>query len=180
MEVPVSDLLSKISFVEECRGSHHGQIDMTLSAMSDGERLGHVDYSVFDGNPAVQMVNTVDHFRGNGIGTSLLCELQRRYPDREIGLGVLTPAGSGLIRSVPFDMVVDPEVAAGQERLREVQARLADYSSRSEEFGSRERTEAERLAFLATVADWNDLHDEESALEAELQDASAEKRILRF
>jgi hypothetical protein len=142
-------------------------MDMTLNAYVNGVLAGHLDYSTFDDDVAVQMVFVEPDMRRKGVGSALLRELQRMYPGTEIDLGMLTDDGAKLIDATAFDEVPNGDIPEKLERLAAVKAQLADYERRSQQDpGFRPN-------------DWNDLHDEEWRLEDETKFAKPTRKIIR-
>ena len=125
-----------IVFRTETRGAHHGQSDLTLYAEDEtGEYMGHLDYSEYNGEPAVQMIKVKPNFRRSGIGTFLLKKLQTLYPDTEIELGMSTPEGTALNKSLSTVYVENPEytrLAARLEKLKAADKKLQQWIDKHE------------------------------------------------
>lgn len=112
-----------IVFRTETRGAHHGQSDLTLYAENEmGEYMGHLDYSEYNGEPAVQMIKVKPNFRRSGIGTLLLKKLQTLYPDTEIELGMSIGHGTDLVKSLSTVYVENPEYTRLEARLEKLKA----------------------------------------------------------
>ena len=68
---------------------HDEQHDAKLEAKdSQGNVLGTLWFSVYHDEPAVKNIDVLPKYRRQGIGTALLKELQRLFPDQTI-----VPAG---------------------------------------------------------------------------------------
>ena len=89
----------------EVRGMIGDQMDLTIRASDEGVPAGRIDYSVYDGEPSIQMIETDPAFRRQGVATRLLQDLQSRYPDKEIDWGSLTDEGAKLYKSTIFDEI---------------------------------------------------------------------------
>jgi len=79
------------------RGYHDNQSDNSIVAIVDGEVVGFLDYSEYRGEIHIQMIEVDKNFRRQGIGTALLKELDKEYPEVEIEYGMETPEGARLI-----------------------------------------------------------------------------------
>ena len=97
-----NDIKEKIMFKNEMRGFHHGQSDMTLRAYIDKELVGLLHYVEYEGEPSISMIEVSPQFRRRGVARSLVYELQRMYPDREIDWGMTTDEGEMLYRNLTF------------------------------------------------------------------------------
>lgn len=97
-------------FKTEMRDFHHGQSDQTLVATRNGNSVGKIDYSVFEGVPSIQMIEVSEEFRRQGIATEMLKKLQSEFPDVEIDWGSLTEDGAKLYKSTKF---VDVDQTSG-------------------------------------------------------------------
>lgn len=167
---------SEMSFKDSVRGSHSGQMDMTLDCYVGKNPVGHIDYSVYNNEPHVQMIFT--NIKRKGYGKALLQQLQRMFPDIEIDLGYLTDQGKALIDSLDFEIIKTPRVIDLKKRLKEVNAILQDYFRKSEQFKNYSNDD-DREKLLASMSDWNDLHDEKEEIETELQNLKPIKRLIK-
>jgi GNAT superfamily N-acetyltransferase len=121
---------SDFNVQKSVRGMIGDQMDLTMNLVGpEGQRLGRVDYSVYDGQPAIQMIEVAPEFRRQGVATELLRNLQLEYPDQEIDWGSLTADGSQLYNSTRF---IDVDQTGGASQfLPNLEARVraaeADY-----------------------------------------------------
>ena len=166
---------SEMSFKDSVRGSHSGQMDMTLDCYVGKNPVGHIDYSVYNNEPHVQMIFT--NIKRKGYGKALLQQLQRMFPDTEIDLGYLTGQGKALIDSLDFEIIENPRVMDLENRLSEINAKLQDYSKKAEQL--KKYSSEEREEILASLSDWNDLTDEKDDIENELRDLKPVKRLIK-
>lgn len=156
----VTGTTSGLTFRDEVRGAQDGQIDSTLYAMKDGKPIGRIDYSIYNGKPAVQMIEVDEDQRRKGYGTELMLELQRQFPDTEIDMGEATPEGVKLIESLPKTQT-ESEYAAKFDELQQAKAQRDNI-----------------LQTKQGVEQLNDLHDRIYDLEQELFDKSPTKTLL--
>lgn len=119
---------SVIEFTNTSRDYHHGQHDLTLWATVDGKRVGKIDYSVYEDDPQIQMIEVNPSARRMGVGTKLLYELQKGYPDKEIDWGSLTTDGVELRNRINF--VKQPSESIDEfNNLHQLQAQAKKYES---------------------------------------------------
>ncbi len=99
----------EIKFYNHHRGYHHGQDDFTLYAylgdISDPDNvvtLGHVDYSIYQDEVAIQHVEVREEYQNQGIGLQLLQELVRETetPWPDIHTGYVTLDGISLVNAM--------------------------------------------------------------------------------
>ncbi len=167
---------SELSFRIENRGAHHGQSDLTLIAYRNGIEVGHIDYSVYQGEPSVQMIRTnFGHLR-QGVATEMVHKLQSEFPDTEINMGGSTDDGTKLLASIPKKIIHNPEYQAAADRLEQVKAKLAQYAAMADAFHENP-TDAGRQELHRATADWNDLNSEEWELEQALYHMQPNKRL---
>ena len=164
--------------IDSVRGHHHGQMDATISLIVDDDTAGFLEYSVYHGEPSIQMIDVPEGNRRKGYAARLVRHLQSLYPNAEIDWGMTTPEGEALRASLPYRVVVDPDVMAAQERLVALQSREKELQSIDAEF-NRNPSEESRKAVANVSDEWNVLHDEIRGLKDELRGASAEKRIIK-
>ena len=124
------------------------------------------------------MIDVPEGNRRKGYAARLVRHLQSLYPNAEIDWGMTTPEGEALRASLPYRVVVDPDVMAAQERLVALQSREKELQSIDAEF-NRNPSEESRKAVANVSDEWNVLHDEIRGLKDELRGASAEKRIIK-
>jgi hypothetical protein len=170
------ELLEALTFKTDSRGYHSGQSDLTLRAYDGAEEVGHIDYSVYNGEPHVQMIS-VPRRKRRGYGTAMVHQLQSEFPDVEINMGGLTDDGAALLGSIPQDVIHNPAYQEKQQRLAQVKAKLAQYQTVADAFDA-DPTEDNRQKLLR-LTDWNDLHQEEWELEQALDRLQPAKRLFK-
>ena len=151
------------NITESTTGQSDGETYFTMSYEQDGKVVGTVQYGEFEGKPNVKMIEVDPEYRRQGIGTKLLQELQKKYPDIEIDFGMSTEDGSKLIESATYS-VENTEVTQKSARIEEIKQKLVEYDKGIEEFIENDMDVPEDYA-----ADYNDLYDEMQVLEEEIQ-----------
>ncbi|MBA3622934.1 MAG: GNAT family N-acetyltransferase [Methylibium sp.] len=155
----------------ESRDGPSGQSNLTLRAMAGGQEVGRVDFSVMDGEPAIEMVEVPEEHRRKGIGTALVRELQSQYPDTPIKWGMLTDDGAKLKAALPTTTKKNESLAKAQRQLNAAEKERAALEQRhaafeSIESPSPEQTQDHRRWMDSVVERWNELHDEIDRLRA--------------
>lgn len=79
-EEPEIDENAEFKILEECTGSHHGQIDMIMTAYKGEIPVGYMQYSIFEDAPHINNIEVMPSQRRRGIATRLLQNLQGQYP----------------------------------------------------------------------------------------------------
>jgi hypothetical protein len=125
-----------------------------------------VDYSVYEGKPAIQFLTVAQAMRRRGFATRLVCALQREFPAREIEWGFASDEGEALRASLPTTDVVDFYVGAATRRLRILREQRDVLLSSAGQFHALENPSAyQRAAYEADMRPLNDLHDAIAVLE---------------
>lgn len=171
-------LSESIDISQEVTGHHHGQTDIRLTARTEKGVAGYLDYSVLHGQPQISLIH-VSHKR-EGVGTALVKHLQSLYPATEIDWGSLTPDGAKLYNSIEFEEIPNTRVIRSMQKLKQLKNKEAGYKKLAAEWESSAKTEDDRRKFLAATEDWNDLHQEISDLESELQDQKQYRRLIKL
>lgn len=149
-----------ISIREETRDGPVGQENSSLIGMLSEEVVGRIDYSVYQGEPAIAMISVETKFRRSRVATRLLHCLQAKYPQTEIAWGMMTEEGHALYSALPKQFVINQQFEDARTQLESVRAKLDDYSKLSAEYQALlSPSPAQRAAYYAAIADWNDLHD---------------------
>ena len=154
------------------------QTDSSIEIKRDGKTVASVDYSVFEGIPAVKMINTDPDYQRQGLATEALIKLQAKFPDAEIDLGSLTGDGAKLIDSLEYSVIGSDTYDSVLEKLEETEVKLEEYKELAEKFNFTVATEAERLEYRESTKDWDDLHDIKYDLENELAELEPSKKII--
>jgi GNAT superfamily N-acetyltransferase len=165
-------------FATEVRGQAHGQTDLTLRARVDGKEVGRIDYAEFDGKPSIQMIEVPPEARRQGVATSLLQELQSKYPDQEINWGSLTDQGAKLQEATKF-RDVPSEHAPLFEQLKQAQdTERALDAERMAKWEVGKPLDQQTPEVQDITARQQDAINTASSLEEQLRGASPTKRII--
>lgn len=104
---PVQEALN-LTFRSECVGAYSGQTNMVLYAELDGQAVGRIEYSVYNGEVYVQFIKTQPGHRRQGIATAMAKQLQAEYPDTEIEWSASTEDGTQFIASLNREFEPEP------------------------------------------------------------------------
>lgn len=167
-------------FNTEVRGASHGQMDMTLRMRVDGEDVGRIDFSEFEGTPSIQMIEVPKGQRRKGYATELLRRLQEQYPDKEIDWGSLTPDGAKLRETVTFKDAPTEDAPRFKEleELRALEKSLDEERAAKWEQGKGlpdQSPEVQAITERQTEV-FNKIED----LEYDLQSATPTKALMEF
>jgi ribosomal protein S18 acetylase RimI-like enzyme len=91
------NLQFKNTFVD----SYKGQSNLILYASLNNEIVGRVEYVIYDDEVSVSYIEVDKNHRRQGIGTKLLQELQKIYPNQSFDMGMFTSDGIKLWNSLP-------------------------------------------------------------------------------
>lgn len=96
-----SPALTVSSLDFEVTDAHSGEMYGYIAARNTaGERLGHLDWSEYQGTVYVQMVKVKPEARRRGIATEMYGRLKEEFPDAKIEWGMATPEGTALRESI--------------------------------------------------------------------------------
>ena len=156
-----------------------GESYYTMSYKKDGKVVGTVEYGEYEGQPNVKMIEVEPEYRRRGIGTKLLQELQKKYPDKEIEFGMSTPDGTKLLESITYD-VTDEAVVSDGERLKALQTELNDLQEKLDVLYDTENpTETDRAEVDKLGNRWNEVYDTIRELEQSLRGKRATKTFVK-
>ena len=157
----------------EVNDFHSGEMFATMSYTQDGKVVGTLEYSEYEGEPNVKMIEVSPEYRRKGIGKKLLQELQRKYPDVEINYGMTTPDGTKLLENATYT-VEDTELAKKFARLEEAERKIAEYDEGYNNYFENDLEIPENYA-----EDYNDLLDEIYELKTELRGKKKTKTFVK-
>lgn len=161
---------AEFKILEECTGSHHGQIDMIMTAYKGEIPVGYMQYSIFEDAPHINNIEVMPSQRRRGIATRLLQNLQGQYPTSEIVWGIMTDDGKALHDAITYSF--DSEDYESVKRgLDEVNKGLAEFHQRIDEG---ESLNDDETAFM------NDLSDIQYKLEKQLEELSPTHTFVRL
>lgn len=139
-----------ISIKNVVTGGFQGQTDAKLTAEIDGNVAGTLSYSEYEGEPHINMIETNPEYRGNGVATKMLQNLQSLYPGKNINTGMLTEDGSKLFEKVS-EKVPNKEYSEVKRKLDSWKKELSRFESLSdEENANLSQKDGDR---------WNELYD---------------------
>lgn len=139
-----------ISIKNVVTGGFQGQTDAKLTAEIDGNVAGTLSYSEYEGEPHINMIETNPEYRGNGVATKMLQNLQSLYPGKNINTGMLTEDGSKLFEKVS-EKVPNKEYSEVKRKLDSWKKELIRFESLSdEENANLSQKDGDR---------WNELYD---------------------
>ena len=156
-------------------GYSYGESYYTMSFEQDGKVVGTLEYGEYDGSPNVKMIEVDPEYRRQGIGTKLLQELQKKYPNTEIDFGMATEDGVKLIENATYT-VENKEVSQKLARIEEIKQKLAEYDRVLEDFYENDIEIPDHEHF---ASDYNELHDEMVALQMEIRGKSKTKTFVK-
>lgn len=95
---PLPKTSKKLTLLNEVTGCIGEQMDCCLSlsiadAAPNTGCVSALEYSVFEGTVSLKLVATHFDFRGQGLASILLAELQALYPEQEIMWGLMLVDG---------------------------------------------------------------------------------------
>ena len=177
-----------IRFQEEGTGYFSGQSNMILRAKNkEGQIMGYIEYSDYEGVPHVQFVKTLPSYLRMGVATKLLKELQRRYPDIEIDLGYSTEDGTELLKSPEMEREFYPndEFETKMEEYKKMKVRydyINDKFQKWYDLFDIDRDEAERQrAEIESMGDeFQDLEHKIYDIKVELQELPQGKYLFKI
>lgn len=139
-------------------GYSHGETYFTMSYEQNGEVVGTLEYGEYDGQPNVKMIEVDPEHRRQGIGTKLLQELQKKYPETEIDFGMSTPDGTKLIEAATYTKT-DEQAVEGKRKLQALQTELVDVERRLNELYDLEELTAEQEQEMERLGErWDELY----------------------
>lgn len=93
----VTDYVGKLDF--SAHGDVFGdQYETTLVAKHNGDPVGYIKYTLWNGEVTIQIIHVASPYRGQGIAKRIIQEVLRRerIPYRELDWGMLTNQGAAL------------------------------------------------------------------------------------
>jgi len=156
-----------LTFRDEMAGSTGDQNNMSLKAYFESDVVGRLDYVEYQKSPSVQMLDVPKEYQRKGIGSKLMKQLQKLYPNIEIDLGMLSDDGAKLIKSMNRTFTPNKMYSKVSEKLKHLKS---EKDRIMKDVENDNRYEIDKL---------NDLHDSIDDLESKLEDMSKGKWIIR-
>ena len=88
-----------LKLVEEMRGYHDRQSDLSIRAVIGDTVVGFIDYCVYRNEVSIQMISVDKQYQRQGIATIMLRKLDEIYPDIDIDAGYETDDGHKLLET---------------------------------------------------------------------------------
>jgi len=168
---------TQYKFNDEMLGSHSGQTDMKLSLEHNGDIVAHLVYTVYQGVPAISMIEVKE--KRKSYGSALVKKLQSLYPDEEIEWGMTTDEGEKLRKSFNYKKV-PTEHYDDFVRYKRVKKELDTYQYRANELWSKDTLSDEEKKELKSIGEkLNDLNDEVYDLEDIIDFEKPYKKIIQ-
>lgn len=152
---------------------YSGEMFAVMTYKENGKVVGALDYSVYEDQPNVKMIEVAPEHRRKGIAKKLLQELQKQYPDTEINFGMSTPDGTKLLENITYTEE-DKEVSSKLARINELQSKLDAYDKGYEDFFNNDMEIPDDYA-----SDYNDLDDEMRDLKKDVGDKKPTKTFVK-
>lgn len=131
-------------------GYSQGQTDSVMTAEIDGKVAGTLSYSEYGDEPYINMIETNPEYRGQGVATKMLQNLQAMYEGKNINAGMLTEDGAKLFEKVS-EKVPNKEYSETKSKLDSLKAELKRFESLTdEENANLSQKDGDR---------WNELYD---------------------
>lgn len=163
---------SALTFNEEVTAYYSGQTNLALTAYQDGVVVGAIDYVEYQGVPSISMVTVLPEHRRQGIATQMLRQLQKQYPDVEIGgQDNLTDLGARWNQGITW-----------QERPNQRYQELTEEKTRLETEAARlmalyDQGEVPKAQLRQLGDDMNVVHDRLYQIEEEIHGMKPTRRI---
>lgn len=171
--------MDNMKFNSELIGYRQGQSDFRITAEVNNKTIGYIDYSVYENKPSIKYVFVTPEYRRQGIGTKLLQQIQKQYPETEINLGMSTDDGSHLVKSLNRQFTKNPDFKHIHLELKQLKERKAILDKEFEDFHNNP-TEEKRKNILQIGDEWNNIVDKIRDLEKLKQEIKPGKWLIDF
>lgn len=152
-----------------CRGSHHGQLDLTITLRLADTVVGHIDYVEFRDTVHIQYMSIDIEHRRKGYARHLLQQLQAQYPDVPLDPGMLCGDGAMLWPSLPVRITLQLEIIEKQRQLTGASMKRDSHLQLIAESRGAAPINQELISESRKALDeLNDLHDLIATLEDEV------------
>ena len=109
--------IGHVEYRSDVIGAHSGQTDLEITAIVDGRAVGQLEFSEFQDEVSISIVEVDKDYQGHGIGRGLITTLQRMYPKVEIFWGMMTDEGAALKEACKDVLFMDTvRIGRGLER----------------------------------------------------------------
>ena len=166
----VQEADEEIKILDEVINSHHGQLDMAMTAYMGETPVGSLQYSLYENIPHISYVEVLPEYRRQCIATRLLRNLQEQYPETEIEWGMLTDDGKAFYDALIYS-VENEEYTRRKSDYDDITLKYMEYEQRLNDGGILSPMESD---------DMNDLSDIQYRLEQELAELRPTKTFVRL
>ena len=161
----------EIDFINSHLNSHHGQSDFRLLATINGETVGSIDYVIYNDEVSISNIEVDKGKRRQGIGTKLLKELQRIYPNNSFEMGMFTDDGYKLWESLNKTVIKNKDY----HQLSEEKEQLEIKKGKIEKFiNNNDITDKNRAEVLKLGDELNSIYDRLYEIDESLYDMKSE------
>lgn len=122
-----------VRLMNDCYDSHGGETFCTLRAYKGENVVGYVDYSLYDDEIHIKMIEVDEAYQRQGIATALIDKLRKDNPGTPINWGMLTDDGAKLKAKVhrpeddPKNRMLEQLEAARAEFVKSAQSTYDTY-----------------------------------------------------
>ena len=160
----------EIKILDEVIDSHHGQLDMVMTAYMGEKPVGSLQYSLYENIPHISYIEVLPEYRRQGIASRLVRNLQSQYPETEIEWGILTDDGKAFYDALTYS-VENEEYTRRKSDYDDITQEYEEYEQRLNDGGILSPLEAD---------DMDDLSDIQYRLENELAELRPTKTFVRL
>jgi hypothetical protein len=158
---------------------HSGQSDFKITATEGGNGAGTLDYTVYNNEVSISMIEVPESSRRKGIARQMLQFLQKEYPNSEIKWGYTTDDGSKLKQSVTTELPnEDQELNDKAKSLEKVNKQLAQLEKIADNSDFSKMSDNQKARYHKLMDKWNELRDLKHDLENALVDYTPTKRMV--
>ena len=128
----LKNLNESLEFYTSVKDSYGDELHCRLTASEDGKTVGYIDFSVYNEQPYIQMIQVKEPYRRKGYATQMIKQLQKDYPDSEIDFGMTTDDGTKLLNNIPFNVKVNPEYDKKVNQAKKLKKWLDEFKEVSD------------------------------------------------
>jgi ribosomal protein S18 acetylase RimI-like enzyme len=94
--------VNNIKLGNDCFDSHGGEVFCRIIAKEEitGRAIGYIDYSIYDNEIDIKMIEVSERYRRQGIGTKMIEFLKEENPNVKIHAGLATNLGFPFIQNL--------------------------------------------------------------------------------
>ena len=177
--IPLKENTSdELKIYTETTGYYDGQVDKIKYAYLGKTFVGYLQYSVYEDEPYIQMIEVAEDYKRQGIATKLLKSLQNDYPKKSIHTGLQTDEGSKLFDKVSV-VKKNPVYTRYENELKKIDKQIEEIDKKWEDYYNSDMTtmtdkEVEELNKLD-----NSLEDKRWKLQQKLKTTTKSHRYIK-